>query len=480
MAEHLLEEQDHYCRAAPGSGDEQQQTEAERPLAASPEKFQSRGSFVPIELVSMVQTSSKLNISTHPSLSFASRAAMTIHFRDVRKPWRMQSDAQAGPCATPRTLLPYQLNVLLVSLCDGVSVAARIFSRLPGEIRKWTRERKEILDLSKWKWDSEELASWLRSQWEQHLHVSQHVLLEKAKQMLGESSVHVERVGWAVGFLLHHNFVLHNSRKCLLPQSVRDQGQRFVQSLCAKIQGGALTPRCVGFMDEVSIFIRTGGKPRNLPSFHMLGLPGELPLFQVVVAGLADGTLLTPLLFFRGKHTALPKDFPCNVQLQAQPYGFIDYEEHLNIWTNKVWRPYVADKPQSLLMLDIHQGHMKDKFHQSLSDLSTEPILLPQSCSSLVQPLEVCVLPVLRHFLQARWTQLESQGGLESLTLDQLALTMSCWLSEVASILRAETHFLSRSFAEVCQLQPNPDSEEVSQLVRTLTAALCQETTSPD
>lgn len=85
-----------------------------------------------------------------------------------------------------------------------------------------------------------------------------------------------------------------------------------------------------------------------------------------------------------------------------------------------------------------------------------------------MQPLDVCVTPVLQEFLQvtppfspafssrpsspalicvhpqARWHQLVSQGGLDGLGLDQLALTLACWLSEVSSILNTNTHFLRR------------------------------------
>lgn len=52
-------------------------------------------------------------------------------------------------------------------------------------------------------------------------------------------------------------------------------------------------------------------------------------------------------------------------------------------------------------------------------------------------------IPVV--FLQVRWTQLVSQGGLDGLGPDQLVLTLACWLSEVSSILNSETDFLRRS-----------------------------------
>lgn len=52
---------------------------------------------------------------------------------------------------------------------------------------------------------------------------------------------------------------------------------------------------------------------------------------------------------------------------------------------------------------------------------------------------------MLVFLLQAQWTQLVSQGGLDGLGLDQLALTLACWLSEVSSTLNSETHILRRS-----------------------------------
>lgn len=59
--------------------------------------------------------------------------------------------------------------------------------------------------------------------------------------------------------------------------------------------------------------------------------------------------------------------------------------------------------------------------------------------SSLVFAAHVPVV-----LLQARWTQLVSQGGLDGLGLDQLALTLACWLSEVSYTLNSQRDFLRR------------------------------------
>lgn len=46
--------------------------------------------------------------------------------------------------------------------------------------------------------------------------------------------------------------------------------------------------------------------------------------------------------------------------------------------------------------------------------------------------------------LQARWTQLVSEEGLDGLGLDQLALTLACWLSEASFTLNSQMDILRR------------------------------------
>lgn len=65
------------------------------------------------------------------------------------------------------------------------------------------------------------------------------------------------------------------------------------------------------------------------------------------------------------------------------------------------------------------------------------------ACAHLSESVSTCptCLPVV---LQARWTQLVSQGGLDGLGLDQLSLTLACWLSEVSFTLNSGTDLLRR------------------------------------
>ncbi|KAM7373736.1 hypothetical protein PAMP_008566 [Pampus punctatissimus] len=423
------------------------------------------GAFIPIHLLPSGQTSPQLSVKplTSPS-PLSSPAAMTIKFLGPRP-------QAAQP---PASLSVSQLSVLLFSLCNGLLQAACRFQTPPLKIRSWTEQRQRQLSDGKWHWKTEKMAAWVLSQREQQLCVSEDMLLQTARRVLGEDSQLMDHYSWAVDFMLRHHLSLQltGGNHHRLPRDVKACSLAFIRLLSSKIAGGPLPPRSVGFMDELAVFVDPDRfSDQSLSALQLFGSAAETPLLDVVLSALSDGTFLTPLLFFRGTAADVPDGFPENVLLEARLDGFTE-QERLHIWTHKVWRPHLASLPdsQSLLMVDVHRGHLTDEFRGSMSALSTELVFIPAGCCCCCQPLDLCVTPVLREFLQARWTQLVSQGGLDGLTLGQLALTLGCWFSEVSSMLNANTNILHRSFSSVC----DPQQEETAKMIQVLTEMLIQ------
>lgn len=68
----------------------------------------------------------------------------------------------------------------------------------------------------------------------------------------------------------------------------------------------------------------------------------------------------------------------------------------------QVWRSRVSSKHNrdSLLVVDVHRGHLSDTFKDRLSAADTDLAFIPPGCSCRLQPLEICVMQVLRDFLQ--------------------------------------------------------------------------------
>uniref|UniRef100_A0A3Q3NB40 C2H2-type domain-containing protein n=1 Tax=Mastacembelus armatus TaxID=205130 RepID=A0A3Q3NB40_9TELE len=475
MANHLSERPEHSCIMLTHTGWSADGAQpAHRSDSAPSPGTTGGGAFIPIHLLPSGQASAQLSVKplTSPS-PLSSPPAMTIRFLGPRP---QQYQSPASPLSVS------QLSVVLSSLCHGVTKASRQHRTSPLDIRTWTEQQQHGLSDRKWCWRTEKIAHWVLSQREQQLMVSEDILLQTARKVLGEYSLQLDCYSWTVDFMLRHELGLQTNNERIrrnLPKKIRENSHAVIQSLCSQVQSKSLPPHCVGSMDEFSIFIDLNRFNNQDPSaFQLFGSSEDRPMFDVALAALSDGTLLPPLLFFRGAPSPVPEGFPKNVLLEAQQEGFSD-QERLQIWIDKVWRPRVVFGQSSLLLVDIHRGHLTEAFKNSLSLVSTDLIFIPSGCSCRLQPLAACVTPVLRDFLQARWTQLVSQGGLDGLGPDQLALTLACWLSEVASTLNSETDILCRSFSSVCNLQQVEDCQEATRRVTALTQALIQPVETP-
>ncbi|XP_061764537.1 pogo transposable element with ZNF domain [Nerophis ophidion] len=442
MAAHLIEQPEHLCVMSTHSktilnADDNPPMQNSDSVALSRDVGKA---FVPVHLLSSHQPNPQLSIKalTAP-YALSSPAAMTIKFM--------------GPCPPPEELTEKKQKAKLSSVTPPLL-------------------QEQLLSYDEWEW---RVAMWVLTRREQQLQVSKEVLLHTGQIAARGNARAAESYRRVVDFLLHDpqptNKHGHLPRKLLL--EVMEKSRTFILSLCSQIQSAALLPHCVGFMDELTIYVNVDKFSKQNPAaFSLLGLPGEMPLFDVVLSAMSDGTSLTPMLFYRGEPMDIPAEFPDNVLLEARPGGFTD-TLRLHTWIQKVWhhRP-PSKKSKSLLMLDVYRGHMTDEFKSDLSAASTDPVFIPAGCCSRLQPLDVCVKPVLHNFLQSRWNSLVFQGGLEGLSLNQLALTLTCWLSEMSSTLSSDANILRRSFASVCHLQKEQKDADV--MIQILTSKLVQ------
>lgn len=95
-------------------------------------------------------------------------------------------------------------------------------------------------------------------------------------------------------------------------------------------------PHLVASMDEIPIFINMEDfQKQKASALQLSGCVWERCVFTVVLSALSDGSLLPPLLLFRGTPCSVPEGFPDNVLLEARPEGFTDQDCH-HVWIDKV------------------------------------------------------------------------------------------------------------------------------------------------
>ncbi|XP_072532271.1 pogo transposable element with ZNF domain isoform X2 [Salminus brasiliensis] len=381
-----------------------------------------------------------------------------------------------------------QLKMVLYALCFGVPQAANHFDTQPQEVQSLLLKRQNQLGPLKSREGlipraSDRLAEWVLCQREQQLPINEGKLFSTASEIMSKDGGPGISHEWAVDFLLRHNLGLQALTTCsrLLPPKAQEHVHSFTRFMTKQVTLQNFAQSSIGAMDELSVFIDLEQlDPASADSFSMMSafqLVGETdPLMDIVLTGLADGTMLPTMVFLNG--APLKPDAPSLpnvILLEAKPEGFTN-EERLQLWFDKVWRQHVdpGSGGKGLLLMDTYRGHISDDFLASLNSANTLPGIVPRSCSCRLQPLEVCVGPVLREFLQARWSQhvMEAPQDLIGAEPADLALLLSTWIIEMLDILAAKPELLQRSFDQLLSSSPDLEPAEVSKLVRSLTETL--------
>ncbi|XP_045550662.1 uncharacterized protein [Salmo salar] len=507
MANHLVDHPDHDA-ASFSKLEVEDVPEASQSIVIPEINPGQGGSFVPIHLLPAGNSSTLLSIK--PLLS--SKPSMTITVLGPNK--TMPSTASNGVWTTPKVgglghvmepqavgseglshrelfhggearmdksrkegstkLTVHQLKVMLYALCNGFPQATLRFGTQPDLIQDWMLQQENQRLQKNWIWSTDRIAEWVMCQREQQLPVTEENLLQTATQALEESHEIGEFYEWAVEFMLRHNLSLQAtcSAKHPLPRNVYESVRIFTRFVCKQVKDVGFRPPSIGCIDELSVFVDLDKLKTDPEAFQLIGT-GE-PLIEVVLAGLANGTMLPTMVFFKGNPPHLQKAIPDSVFLEARPQGFTD-DERLQLWLSKVWQKHVNPQAggKGLLIMDTHHGHLADDFLAALNSSNTLPAVIPIGCSCRLQPLELCVVPVMKEFLQARWCEIHTQNeGAVTLGPGDLALLLVECLGDLVSCLATQPQIFQQSFRMVSTPPQEEGDEGPAELVQSLTEAL--------
>lgn len=358
-----------------------------------------------------------------------------------------------------------QLRIALFALCDGFRQASRVFSTEPQLIRSWLKEArkwlKETEQEQKVQTDGgDRMVAWVLSMREQQLPITESSLFHKAstlKKKGGFSDSFRISYDWAVNFMLQHRLGVRSAGRAatldrILPPFLEAKVRSFREFTQKVIQTHKLTGNTVAAMDELCIFVDLRLIQDKSRRLEALEFTGSLPLLTVYLTVLADGTMLPALVL--ANRQLDERNLPGFIQLEASPDG-LSVEEALDIWTKKVWLQHVPIQPQSsksMLVLDRHREHMGDQFLTSISGSGTLPAVIPGGCSFCLQPLEICVKPVLQRFLLSRWSKFiarnpkEMEDPLPQSLQAKVGQVLFDWVVEALTHLNKIPHLWKKSF----------------------------------
>lgn len=384
-------------------------------------------------------------------------------------------------------LSPEQLMTLLWVLCEGLDQASNVLKFDRQLIGSWLQEARRQLGKAEPEPDrgTSRLVVWVLSMREQQLLVTGDGLLRAAAALKKKGNFGAPfslSYCWAVNFMLRHQLGIR--RPCRVPhrlplfleakaRAYRDFTQKVIRTHQLPATG-------VAALDELSLFLNSGLIVDQSRRSEALALTGSVPLLTVFLAVLSDGTVL-PSLLVVGAPLA-ERAVPPAVLLEAGP-EIPTQGEALDLWSDKVWHRHISGPGlprKSLLVLDRHQGHLGDAFLMSLGELGTLPALIPAGCSSHLQPLEVCIKPVLQRLLLWRWAKFTAGNPeeLQATSSNQLrgpvASVLVDWLLEALSHLSTLQEVCRGSFrlAQVHEEEEPRMRDIQSHLIKTLTDTL--------
>src|SRR6218665_1265677 len=224
--------------------------------------------------------------------------------------------------------------------------------------------------------------------------------------------------GWCSRFMERHSLTLRQRTKIAqkLPAVLEEKIDSFHRFVIKHRKQHEYDLSQIGNMDETPMTF-------DLPSNRTVDSSGaktilvkttghEKTHFTVVLACMADGKKLKPVVIFKRK--TLPKGvkFTPGVIVQAHPKGWMD-EAGTQQWLRQVWntRPGAMMSKRSMLVWNMFRAHITETSRKTPQDLRTDMAVIPGGLTSVLQPLDVCLNKPFKDRLRKMWLEWMTSGS---------------------------------------------------------------------
>ncbi|XP_072562088.1 pogo transposable element with ZNF domain isoform X2 [Paramormyrops kingsleyae] len=411
---------------------------------------------------------------------------------EVKTDFVDSSNKQTSDRTGKGALTVHQLRILLFALCSGVSQAAEHFKTQQSLIWTWLgMKKRQLTPVVLGPMEKEvvdQIVEWVLTRREQQLPVDEENLFQMVRAV-GTGYIQIS-YDWIVDFLLRNKLGLQTTVTLDRPlfREAKWKARNYIKSVHRQIKSKNFPLSDIGSMDELSIYVNRDmlSSPSLATQKSALQLVGTgVPFLDVVLAVLADGTLLPTMVFYSSQAPVrLQDELPQSILLESKVRGF-SHDHVLRLWFERVWQKHIEsqDGASGMLVMDTFRAHRKAEFVCMLEQAATLPAIIPAGCSCHLHPLEVCVEPVLRDFLQARWNQMVSQGGAAGARAKDLIRLLLTWLAEALECLAGFPKLLQQSFNVASMFPKDSNAPKLSMqksMVHTLQKALLVDTKSID
>jgi hypothetical protein len=293
---------------------------------------------------------------------------------------------------------------------------ANKFEIEPKQVREWIASKERLMKVSpyvqklapgarpKYPQLEVELFEWVKESRRQLKTVSRYMIQSKARSLAKKPTyealypdVKNARFSqkWVDGFMSRHNLV--NRRRTTiaqrLPEDYLEKQSDFLSYILFYRKEHEYPLSLIGNMDETPMTFNlpsnTTVEQRGTKSISILSTGHEHSNFTVVLACMADGTKLPPVIIF--KLVNIPREeFPDGVIIRTNKEGWMN-ESEMTWWIENVWtrRARQSNNPKSLLVLDSFAAHKTEVIKRRFRGKNTALAVIPGGLTSRLQPLDV-------------------------------------------------------------------------------------------
>ena len=316
-----------------------------------------------------------------------------------------------------------------------------------------------------------DILSWLLELRDLHVPVSILTLQEKAKRVVRphNPTFNAGR-GWVEKFFARHRLSLlsRTSVSQKLPKQLEGSITKFYEDAGRYMRIGKYPCSLVANMDEIPAFFdmipakrifKTGSRECIVRTSG-----SEKKHVAVVLSATADGTMLPPMLIFKGKTDKTIKKLriPEGFIVKTQEKSWMD-EGLMEVWVEEIWLKYVREVSKqlgfdnSLLIFDAFSAHKTDAVHSKLVENKSDILMFPPGCMSKCQPMDVCINKPFKAILRKSWVNYISKiiEQMPATTSDDFKLPppsrqdMVDWVEEAYKLISSDKDMVMRSF-DVC------------------------------
>lgn len=317
----------------------------------------------------------------------------------------------------------FKLKVIELAKANTNRAAEREFGVTEKIVRDWRAKESKMRDVSSQSvkkmrtvispYDQIEgtLKQWVIDMRSNGYIVTRATIRFRAKQLAKESGYSDFKAssGWCTRFMCRHDLALRQKTHIAqrLPKDMDTKVDSFHKFVIDLRKGHDFELGAIGNMDETPMFF-------DMPSNRTVDVKGAKTVsetttgsdkahFTVILSCLADGTKLKPAVVFKCK--TMPKEkLPSDIVVFCQEKGWVD-ENVLIRWLDEVWfkRPGALLNKKSLMVWDMFCAHLVNSVKNKLKENCTYQAVIPGGCTSVLQPLDVCLNKPFKVNMRAKW-----------------------------------------------------------------------------